>query len=98
LKDIDINGGFNSFWIKYDIYHKIRVNMQYNSNFNPIISDDKVFSQIKKEQETIGYYKLPFQSTQSFKQYAKTVMQKHIAVVGIGGSTLGTFAIYDFLK
>ena len=72
--------------------------MQYTNNFNPTMSDEKVFSEIKKEQETIGYYNLPFQDTQHFKQYAKNVKQKHIAIIGIGGSTLGTFAIYDFLK
>ena len=72
--------------------------MQYNSNFNPRITDEAIFEAITKEQKTIGYYNLPFQNTTAIKEYAKTVNQKHIAIIGIGGSTLGTFAIYDFLR
>lgn len=71
--------------------------MNYISNFNPRISDEEAFELIKEEQETIGYYHLPFQDTTAIKEYAKTVKQKHIAVIGIGGSTLGTYAIYSFL-
>lgn len=72
--------------------------MQYRSNFNPKLLDKEIFEFIKNEQETIGYYNLPFQSTEEVKHYAKGVKQKHVAVIGIGGSSLGTFAIYDFLK
>lgn len=72
--------------------------MKYNSNFNPRITDEQIFEAITKEQKTIGYYNLPFQNTTAIKEYAKTVNQKHIAIIGIGGSTLGTFAIYDFLR
>lgn len=72
--------------------------MQYTSNFNPKLLDKEIFELIKKEQDTIGYYNLPFQTTEEIKQYAKNVKQKYIAVIGIGGSSLGTFAIYDFLK
>lgn len=71
--------------------------MNYNANFNPRISDSEVFEAIKREKETIGYYNLPFQDTSSVKEYAKTVKQSNIAVIGIGGSTLGTYAIYSFL-
>jgi glucose-6-phosphate isomerase len=38
------------------------------------------------------------QDTTNYKEYAKTVKQKHVVVIGIGGSTLGTYAIYKFLK
>ncbi len=72
--------------------------MKYTSNFNPKLLDKEVFELIKEEQETIGYYNLPFQSTEDIKNYAKTVKQKHIVTIGIGGSSLGSFAIYDFLK
>lgn len=41
---------------------------------------------------------MPFQDTTNVKKFAKDVKQSHIAVIGIGGSTLGTFAIYQFLK
>ena len=72
--------------------------MKYTHNFNPTISDKEVFDEIVKEKETIGYYNLPFQDTNAYKEYAKTVKQSNIVVIGIGGSTLGTYAIYKFLK
>ena len=72
--------------------------MNYSHNFNPTISDEDIFNEIVKEKESIGYYKLPLQDTELFKAYAKTVKQKNIVVIGIGGSTLGTYAIYKYLK
>ncbi|MEA3331261.1 MAG: glucose-6-phosphate isomerase [Campylobacterota bacterium] len=72
--------------------------MNYQHNFNPTISDEDVFSEILKERESVGYYNLVHQDTTAFKEYAKTVKQKNIVVIGIGGSTLGTYAIYKFLK
>ena len=72
--------------------------MEYRDNFNPTISDEDIFREIEKEKEYIGYYNLVSQDTSSFKEYAKTVKQKNIVVIGIGGSTLGTYAIYKFLK
>ncbi len=72
--------------------------MNYKHNFNPIISDDDVYLEILKEKNNIGYYNLISQNTTAFKEYAKTVKQKNIVVIGIGGSTLGTYAIYKFLK
>ena len=72
--------------------------MNYQHNFNPTISDENVFHEILKEKENIGYYNLVHQDTSSFKEYASTVKQKNIVVIGIGGSTLGTYAIYKFLK
>ena len=72
--------------------------MNYTHNFNPIISDEQVFQEIQKERESIGYYNLVYQDISAYKEYAKTVKQKNIVVIGIGGSTLGTYAIYKFLK
>ena len=72
--------------------------MKYQNNFNPTISDEDIFSEIQKEKENIGYYNLVYQDTIAFKKYAKTVIKKNIVVIGIGGSTLGTYAIYKFLK
>ncbi len=72
--------------------------MQYQHNFNPSISDEDVFSQIRAEKEHIGYYNLVYQDTSLFKEYASEVKQENIVVIGIGGSTLGTYAIYKFLK
>ncbi|WP_434581410.1 glucose-6-phosphate isomerase [Sulfurimonas sp. NW15] len=72
--------------------------MNYSHNFNPTISDEDVFAEIVKEKNSIGYYTLPLQDTSVYKEYAKTVKQTNIAVIGIGGSTLGTYAVYKFLK
>jgi len=72
--------------------------MNYKHNFNPTISDDDVYLEILKEKNHIGYYNLVSQDTTAFKEYAATVKQKNIVVIGIGGSTLGTYAIYKFLK
>jgi glucose-6-phosphate isomerase len=72
--------------------------MNYTHNYNPTISDEDVFIEILKEKEHIGYYNLATQDTTAFKEYAKKVKQKHIVVMGIGGSTLGTYAIYKYLK
>ena len=71
--------------------------MEYSSNYNPRISNSEIFEKIVKEKESIGYYNLPFQDISEVKEYAKTVKQKHIAIIGIGGSSLGTYAIYNFL-
>ncbi len=72
--------------------------MNYKNNYNPTISDSQLFEEIIKEKESIGYYNLAHQDTSAFKEYAEGVTQKNIVVIGIGGSTLGTYAIYKFLK
>jgi len=72
--------------------------MKYEHNFNPTISDKNVYHKIVDEKEKIGYYNLPFQDTTAFKEYAATVSQQNVVVIGIGGSSLGTYAIYKFLK
>jgi len=70
----------------------------YAKNFDATQPNEAIFDAIKEERETIGYYSLPFQDTKEINSFAATVTKKHIAVIGIGGSSLGTFAIYDFLK
>lgn len=71
--------------------------MKYEKNFYQVKSNQEIFETIKKERETIGYYNLPFQDTTHIKEYASTIDKKHIVVVGIGGSSLGARAIYEFL-
>lgn len=72
--------------------------MQYKDNFNPTISDEELFRKILDEKENIGYYNLVHQDISLYMEYASTVRQSKIVVIGIGGSTLGTYAIYKFLK
>ncbi|MFT5660618.1 MAG: glucose-6-phosphate isomerase [Sulfurimonas sp.] len=72
--------------------------MNYEHNFNPTISDHDIFREMLEEKKYIGYYNLVNNDTSSYIEYAKTVKQTNIVVIGIGGSTLGTYAIYKFLK
>jgi len=71
--------------------------MKYHKNFYQIKSNSEIFERLKAEREEIGYYNLPNQDTTEIKNYAKTVSKKHIVVLGIGGSSLGARAIYEFL-
>jgi len=72
--------------------------MNYKDNYNPTISDEELFEEILKERDSIGYYNLVHQDLKEYKEYAASVKQNNIVVIGIGGSTLGTYAIYKFLK
>ena len=71
--------------------------MRYNKNFYQIKSNSEIFDRIKVERESVGYYNLPYQDTTEIKAYAASIAKKHIVVVGIGGSSLGARAIYEFL-
>ena len=71
--------------------------MKYSKNFYQIKSNSEIFKRIKAEKESIGYYNLPYQDTTEIKNYAVTINKKHIIVLGIGGSSLGARAIYEFL-
>ena len=71
--------------------------MKYNKNFYQIKSNTEIFKRIKAERDHIGYYNLPYQDTVDIKKYAKSITKKHIVVLGIGGSSLGARAIYEFL-
>lgn len=74
--------------------------MKHTSSTNAVISNESVFNNILEEKtsQRIGYYELMNQDTKEYKEFAKTVKQKSVVVIGIGGSTLGTYAIYQFLK
>ena len=58
-----------------------------------------VFKSIQKESETIGYYGLPEQNIDDILEYSKNFDDsiENIIVLGIGGSSLGSKAIYSFL-
>ena len=64
------------------------------------LSDVQIFDEINKEREYIGYYSLPYVDTTYLKAKLDSFnfTQKQIAIIGIGGSTLGTYAIYNFMK
>jgi len=73
--------------------------MKYTKNFYQILSNSEIFDKITVERDSdeIGYYHLPYQDTSEIKSYAATITKKSIVVVGIGGSSLGSRAIYEFL-
>jgi len=71
--------------------------MKYSKNFYQIKSNDEIFERLKAERKEVGYYDLPYQDTGAIKDYAKNIDKKHIIVLGIGGSSLGARAIYEFL-
>ena len=71
--------------------------MEYSKNFYQIKSNSEIFDRLKVERKKVGYYDLPYQDTGSIKDYVKTIDKKHIIVLGIGGSSLGARAIYEFL-
>jgi len=61
---------------------------------------DKLFSSIKKESTEIGYYTLPEQDVSEILEFSENFDEQieNIVVLGIGGSSLGSKAIYEFLK
>lgn len=67
-------------------------------NFYTIRPNQEIFERIQNEQEKIGYYRLPFAGIHAITAFADTIKQPYIVVIGIGGSSLGTRAIYDFLQ
>ena len=71
--------------------------MKYDKNFYQIKSNSEIFERLKAERKEVGYYDLPYQNTTYIQDYAKTISKTHIVVVGIGGSSLGARAIYEFL-
>ena len=72
--------------------------MHYNKNFYQIRDNDIIFERVLKEVENIGYYKLPFANIDHILNYSKEIRKKYIIVIGIGGSSLGSRAIYEFLS
>ncbi len=67
--------------------------------------DSGLLDRIQQETKSIGYYNLPNQDTHYIDDYLENLDKQQglelltdIVVVGIGGSSLGTKAIYHFLK
>jgi glucose-6-phosphate isomerase len=63
-------------------------------------AEEKAFQAIKEEQNTIGYYSLPEQDISPILEYCNSISEdvETIAVIGIGGSSLGAKAVYRFIK
>jgi len=72
--------------------------MKYSKNFYQIRSNATIFAKLQRELETVGYYRLPFADISPILEVAKQVSQSNIVVLGIGGSSLGSRAIYQFLR
>jgi glucose-6-phosphate isomerase len=72
--------------------------LHFNANLNGKAKE--VYHALQKEEKTIGYYTLPEQDISSVTAYYKTIPTdiETIAVIGIGGSSLGAKAVYAFLK
>jgi len=60
----------------------------------------RLFKAIENERINIGYYNLPEQNIDDILAYARAFDTniENIVVLGIGGSSLGAKAIYEFLK
>lgn len=59
----------------------------------------ELFDKIVDETKEIGYYNLPDVNVDGiYEKIKKFSDKKYIVVVGIGGSSLGTYAVYNFLK
>ena len=68
-------------------------------------SVEGLFERILLETKKIGYYSLPEQNLEYLHEYLEKLDTTHeldsitdVVVVGIGGSSLGAKAVYNFLK
>jgi len=59
--------------------------------------NDELANSIAWERKTIGFYDLCDQDIQPYLDLAQDVKQKNIVIIGIGGSALGSSAVYRFL-
>ena len=60
----------------------------------------KALEAIREERDRIGYYTLPSQDIRPILSYCDAISNEveTIAVIGIGGSSLGAKAVYEFIK
>ncbi len=72
--------------------------MKFEKNYYSIRSNEVIFEKLEEEKEHIGYYRLPFENTDPIKEFASKNTKEDIVVLGIGGSSLGARAIYQFLR
>jgi glucose-6-phosphate isomerase len=74
-----------------------------NSLYFNIKVEEGIFDKIVAEQQSIGYYTLPEQDISELVNYLEDFKSKNdydaikdIAIIGIGGSSLGPKAIFRF--
>ena len=62
--------------------------------------DKNLQEKMREESQHVGYYNLPYQEVEEILAFAENMDQsiENIVVLGIGGSSLGAKAIYEFLK
>lgn len=74
--------------------------LYFDVSRNDAPTKKELFEKIKDEKNIIGYYDLPSQDISDILEYASSFDDdiEYIVVLGIGGSSLGAKAIYEFLK
>ena len=74
--------------------------LHFNTCNCKIDEKQKLFKAIDKERLSIGYYALPEQNIDEVLEFVNAFDEsiENIIVLGIGGSSLGAKAIYEFLK
>ena len=74
--------------------------LHFNICNSEIDEKQKLFQAIDKERLSIGYYGLPEQNIDEILEFVNAFDEsiENIVVLGIGGSSLGSKAVYEFLK
>ena len=78
----------------------MRNRLHFNRSTFEIDEKQKLFREIDKERLSIGYYNLPEQNIDEILEFVNSFDKsiETIVVLGIGGSSLGAKAVYEFLK
>ena len=78
----------------------MRNRLHFNICNSEIDEKKKLFKAIDKERLSVGYYGLPEQNIDEILEFVNAFDEsiENIVVLGIGGSSLGSKAVYEFLK
>ena len=78
----------------------MRNRLHFNTRNFESDEKQKLFKAIDEERLSIGYYDLPKQNIDEVLEFADAFDEsiENIVVLGIGGSSLGAKAVYEFLK
>ncbi len=66
--------------------------------FDEVVPEKEIFSKVHQESGNIGFYSLPEQDISDILNFTRTIQKSTIIVIGIGGSSLGAEAVYNFLN